>query len=126
MWVQRPEYELVNTPRFTVPDWAHVAADRLRLIAGDGQLAGGARIVATPGHTPGHQSVVVSDEEHVTVLAGQCCSTCAEYIDHEPTAADVHDDSWLAAARRSIERLHRFDPDVVHLAHDRSVWRRAP
>jgi len=126
VWTQRAEYELVDTPRFTVPDWALVTESRLRLIDGDEHLADGVRIVATPGHTPGHQSLVVDDGERVTVLAGQCCYDCSEFADHQPAVADLHDESWLPAARQSIERLHSFAPDAVHLTHDRSIWRKHP
>lgn len=124
VWAQRSEYDLVDTPRFTVPEWAHVADDRLRSIDGDEQLADGVRIVATPGHTPGHQSIVVDDGDRVTVLGGQCCYDCYEFGGNSPAVADVHDDSWLPAARRSVARLRSLDPDVAHFSHDRSIWRR--
>ncbi len=124
VYVQRSEHELIESPGFTIPDWARVASDRLRLVDGDEVLAEGVRVVATPGHTPGHQSLVVDDGEVVTVVAGQCCYNCAEFAAVDPAVTDLHDESWLMSARASIERLQSFEPDVVHLAHDPTVYRR--
>jgi len=45
---------------------------RLRLIKGDYELYSGIRILHTPGHTPGTQSVCVDTETGKTVIAGQC------------------------------------------------------
>jgi len=42
------------------------AAGRLEILDGDAGLSPGVRAVATPGHTPGHQSVLVADELLVT------------------------------------------------------------
>ena len=39
---------------------------------------------------------------------------------------DVHDESWMAPACESIERLMSFDPDVVQLSHDRAIWSKQP
>lgn len=118
VYAQRSEYELVDTPHFTVPDWARVEPDRLRLVDGDITLAPGVRLVATPGHTPGHQSLVIDHGEHATVLAGQCCYTCAEFAANDPAVADLHDEAWLSTARESIGRLQAVGADVVHLSHD--------
>jgi N-acyl homoserine lactone hydrolase len=124
--VQRQEYDLIQAPRFTISEWARIDLDRLRLIDGDETLAEGVRIVATPGHTPGHQSLVVEHGGVTTLIAGQPCYTCAEFAARDLDPADAHDESWIRVARDSLARLHSFEPDVVHLAHDRHVHRRTP
>lgn len=126
VWVQAAEYELIETPRFTIAEWARVPAARRRTIDGDADMADGVRIVATPGHTPGHQSVVIDDDRGRTVLAGQCCYTCEAYVERRADPTNVHDDGWLDISVSSLERLHGLDPDTVHLSHDRSSFRRAP
>ncbi|WP_290865725.1 MBL fold metallo-hydrolase [Hamadaea sp.] len=42
------------------------AAGQLDLLDGDSRLAPGIEVIATPGHTPGHQSVLVHDRLLVT------------------------------------------------------------
>lgn len=123
VWAQTAEYQLVDTPRYTIADWATVDPDRLRLIDGDAELAEGVRIIATPGHTPGHQAMFVDADGATTVLAGQCCYTCGEFTAGSPVAEDVHDETGIASGRASIERLKSLRPDVVHLSHDRAVWK---
>lgn len=124
VWTQSAEYEMVDAPRYTIAEWATTEVDRLRLIDGDADLADGVRIISTPGHTPGHQSMLVQSDDVTTVIGGQCCYTCAEFTAGCPVVEDVHDESWLGVGRAAIERIKSFDPDVVHLAHDEMAWRR--
>lgn len=45
---------------------------KIRLIRGDYELFPGIRILSTPGHTPGTQSICVDTKEGKTVIPGQC------------------------------------------------------
>jgi glyoxylase-like metal-dependent hydrolase (beta-lactamase superfamily II) len=44
--------------------------DQLRLLSGDTSLPGPVRVVATPGHTPGHQSVLVTSADRTLAVTG--------------------------------------------------------
>ncbi|NUT06402.1 MAG: MBL fold metallo-hydrolase [Hamadaea sp.] len=57
--------QTADFPRFAFAEQL-TAAGQLDLLDGDARLAPGIEIVATPGHTPGHQSVLVSDQLLVT------------------------------------------------------------
>jgi glyoxylase-like metal-dependent hydrolase (beta-lactamase superfamily II) len=46
-----------------------------RPVDGGETLAPGVRIMPAPGHTPGHQSVLVSSAEETVVITGTCWST---------------------------------------------------
>lgn len=46
---------------------------------GDWQIAGGVRIISTPGHTPGHRSVVVDADEGRIVICAQAAYTPADF-----------------------------------------------
>jgi N-acyl homoserine lactone hydrolase len=117
--VQRAEAEVAaSEARYTVPEWAAVAPDRLHLVDGDTELVPGVRLLATPGHTPGHQSVVIDTEGGRVVLGAQCAFRADEVHTGEPSAANVHDPSWEAAARASLTRVRDLAPCVVELSHD--------
>jgi N-acyl homoserine lactone hydrolase len=80
-------------------------------------------VLPTPGHTAGHQSVVVCCEDGSVVLAGQAHDTATEF------AADLR--AAVARGGRSnvvvppylawMDRLLAFDPRRIVFAHDLSV-----
>ena len=55
--VQAAEWAVAHTTDHTILEWIDFPAADYRLIDGDHDLWPGIRIVATPGHTPGHQSL---------------------------------------------------------------------
>jgi glyoxylase-like metal-dependent hydrolase (beta-lactamase superfamily II) len=79
--------------------------------------AGDVRIVATPGHTPGHVSVVLAEDDGFVLFAGD-----ASYDERLMLAGAVDGVAPdPAVARATIERIRRFagDERVVYLpAHD--------
>jgi glyoxylase-like metal-dependent hydrolase (beta-lactamase superfamily II) len=84
------------------------AAGRLRLLDGDTPLRDGARAVATPGHTPGHQSVLVADGRETVLVAGDLLVHAVQLL--HPEVAYVYEvDPEMA--RRSRERM--LDPGAA-------------
>ena len=122
VWVTAEEVEAAAQPMYTVPQWAAIDADRLRLSRDDTEVADGVRLLHTPGHTPGHQSVAVQTTLGLEIVAGQTCYSCAEFDSDAPMVADMHDDSWLVAGTESLRRLQALTADVCHFSHDRSTW----
>ena len=120
--VQAAERAVATQPGYTVPEWLALPEERWRVADGDAQLADGLRVVATPGHTPGHQSVVVAAGDDVVVLGGQCAYTAAEFAAGRVDPGDVHDPSWHDAAVESLRRLRALRPGRVLFAHDRAEW----
>jgi glyoxylase-like metal-dependent hydrolase (beta-lactamase superfamily II) len=90
------------------------AADRLRLLDGDTPLRDGARVVATPGHTPGHQSVLVADGRELALVTGDLLVHAVQLL--HPEVAYAYDvDPKMA--RRSRERmLDRRDASTLYVA----------
>lgn len=121
VYVQATEFEAAQTPGYTVPDWAAIPDDRLRLAHGDEEIAEGISLLSTPGHSPGHQSVLVEAKGERVVLAAQCAFRAAELRTGEPVASNCHHDDWRVAARDSLERLRALAPFAAHLSHDPEV-----
>lgn len=85
---------------------------------GDGAL----RLVSTPGHSPGHISVVARLSEGELVLAGDAAPSLANI--EEQRLGLLFDDEHLF--RRSLRELHRYlaaTPDaLVICSHDADLW----
>ena len=119
--VQATEFEAAKAPGYTVPDWAEVPKDRLRLVHGDEDIADGIRLLSTPGHSPGHQSVVIEAGDERVVLAAQCAYRADELRSGQLAASNLHDEAWMDAARDSLRHLRSFAPFTAHLSHDLEI-----
>jgi N-acyl homoserine lactone hydrolase len=121
-YVQPLEWEIAHTTDHTILEWVDFPGGRYRQVAGDHDLVDGIRVIATPGHTPGHQSLLVDTAEGPTVLAGQACYTIGEWIGD---ARDLEGRTGApdpAAYDRSIEVLRALAPVRVMFGHDRRQW----
>jgi glyoxylase-like metal-dependent hydrolase (beta-lactamase superfamily II) len=77
-------------------------------------------ILSTPGHTAGHQSVLVDTDEGGVLLAGQAVYSLAEYEGREPLEAT--DPSYA----KSVELLRSLNARRVFVSHDARVWDAEP
>jgi N-acyl homoserine lactone hydrolase len=124
VWVRADEVEAARTEGYTVPEWATIPPERLRLAADGEEIASGVRLVATPGHTPGHQSVVVTDRDgNYHIVAGQCCHSGKEWAAGAPAATDMYDPGLVRAGIDSLERLLELAPVAVFFSHDPDPYR---
>jgi glyoxylase-like metal-dependent hydrolase (beta-lactamase superfamily II) len=86
------------------------------------ELAGfGIDVVATPGHSPGHQSLVVDQADGPTILTGQAVYGIDEWTG-APGREGASSARDRAAYDRSVRRLRDVDPVRVLFAHDRRPW----
>lgn len=114
--LQRAEFDALDALnpqlRETLTD-PLAAAGRLRLLDGDTPLRAG-RAVATPGHTPGHQSVLVTDGRERALVTGDLLVHALQLLHTELAYSHEADPE---AARRSRERmLGRETATTLHLA----------
>ena len=124
VWVRADEVEATRTEGYTVPEWARIPPGRLRLAGDDEEIAAGVRLVATPGHTPGHQSVVITEPDGAhQVVAGQCCHSGREWAAGAPAATDMHDPGLVGAGIDSLQRLRALAPVTVFFSHDPNPYR---
>jgi glyoxylase-like metal-dependent hydrolase (beta-lactamase superfamily II) len=77
-------------------------AHRLEVIDGATRLASGVTVIHTPGHTPGHQSVLIRSQDIELVLAGDVLVHPLQLVN--PSLEYSHE-SDPAAARETRQRL---------------------
>jgi N-acyl homoserine lactone hydrolase len=123
VYVQALEVEAAKQPYYTDPTWALVPSTQLRSVKGDEDLADGVRLMATPGHTVGHQSVVVQGGGTLVVIAAQSVWSVSEFDTMEPNDSNIEDESLREAAADSIRRLRSLKPSVAFFSHDPHVYR---
>lgn len=71
--LQRAEIDAIEATSPRLVDWLLTplrATDQLSAVDGDAPLAAGLRVFATPGHTPGHQSVLLTAEDDTMLFTG--------------------------------------------------------
>ena len=125
IYVQPAEWEVAHTTEHTILEWIDFPGARYIQVEGDHELFAGIRVIATPGHTPGHQSLVVDAADGRTIIAGQAVYTAGEWAG-DPSAREGRSSAPdTAAYDRSIQRLRALGPGCVLFGHDRGQWRRS-
>ncbi len=112
IYVQSAEREAARAEGYTVRELVDFAGARYELAGGDFTLEDGIEVLATPGHTPGHQSVVVRGENGPIVLAGHAVGSRLEWERKEPPSENS------PTATHSAERLRLLHPAKVYFSHD--------
>jgi glyoxylase-like metal-dependent hydrolase (beta-lactamase superfamily II) len=124
--VQTQELEAAHTPNYTALAWVDFPGARYAEHDGDYEIADGIQVLATKGHTIGHQAVSLQTMDGRIILAGQAIYSrdeCA-FIDRNgklPPDEPPEPGEYLNSALRLI-RMH---PLEIHFSHDSKVWRRA-
>jgi N-acyl homoserine lactone hydrolase len=122
-YIQRSELDRARSEKSDVSEWFDFAGARFELVDGDAQIAEGVRVVATPGHTVGHQSVIVDTPDGGAVMIGDAAYTADIY--QQADNADLSE--WRGqfsdrvAWSDSLHRLHGMQPHSVHFCHDTKV-----
>jgi N-acyl homoserine lactone hydrolase len=102
-----------------------IAANRFEHVDGAAEILPGVHLLPTPGHTAGHQSLVVAQPDGSVVVAGQSHDTATQYGADQLAwrAHRYHHGQPIPEVPEWVDILQQFDPRVVYFAHDHSVWR---
>jgi N-acyl homoserine lactone hydrolase len=112
-----------QTQDYTLPEL--IEGTRFETVSGQVEMLPGVFLIPTPGHTAGHQSLIVRRPDGAVIVAGQSHDTASQYAADQlawQAQRDAHSQS-LPAIPDWIDALQQFDPRLVFFAHDRSVWR---
>jgi len=103
IYVQRREREAARTEDYTIPEWVEFEGATYVQLEGEHEVLPGVRVVPTPGHSPGHQSVLIETDAGLAVVAGDVAYTWSEFDDPANEAAAM---------------LSGLDPKRIWLAHE--------
>jgi N-acyl homoserine lactone hydrolase len=123
---QRSELDAARGPDYTLPELVDAPGLRYELLDGESEVLPGVFVIPTPGHTAGHQSVVVRRGDGTVIVAGQSHDTATQFS-ADALAVRAHREGHAreglpALPREWLARLLAFDPAAVHFAHDHAVW----
>jgi N-acyl homoserine lactone hydrolase len=117
-YVQRAELLRAQREASELYEWFSFASARWELLDGDTEIVPGVSVVATPGHTVGHQCVVVSGSD---LLIGDAAYTPAVYADPALGERIPGQAADVAAFGSSLGRLRELAPERVHFCHHTDV-----
>ena len=119
--VQRSELERARRESPDLADWFDFAGARFELLDGDTEIVPGLSVLTTPGHTAGHQSVVIQGADGDDLLIGDAAYTPRLYSGPDdqklPPGQAADRDAWEA----SRGRIRASGAARVHFCHHTDV-----
>lgn len=124
IFTQRVELEAAGGPSYTLPELVDAPGITYEVLDGPSEILKGIHVMPTPGHTQGHQSVVIHRADGTVVVAGQSHDTATAFGGDALAARALRDlqDDDLPVPPEWVEHLLALDPRRVVFAHDRAVW----
>jgi N-acyl homoserine lactone hydrolase len=124
-YVQRAELSRAERESPELYDWFGFMNARFELLDGDAEVLPGLEVIATPGHTAGHQCVVVrGDGDAFDLLIGDAAYTPRIYADPGSDRLPAGQASDVAVWRDSVRRIRSLGPERVHFCHHTDVVHR--
>jgi glyoxylase-like metal-dependent hydrolase (beta-lactamase superfamily II) len=122
--VQRAELADARGPEYTLPALVDFAGATYEVLDGEAEIRPGLWVIPTPGHTAGHQSLVVRQPDGTVVLAGQVTDTTSGFTNMTLARRAARDglEPPLPPYPDWLDRLLAFDPRRVVFAHDAAEW----
>jgi N-acyl homoserine lactone hydrolase len=124
-YVQRAELSRAERESPELYDWFGFMNARFELLDGDAEVLPGLEVIATPGHTAGHQCVVVRGQHDAfDLLIGDAAYTPRIYADPGADRLPAGQASDVAVWRDSVRRIRSLGPERVHFCHHTDVVHR--
>jgi N-acyl homoserine lactone hydrolase len=121
-YVQRAELDRAKRESPELYDWFDFMNATFELLDGDAEVLPGLAVIATPGHTAGHQSVVVQSADGTPdLLIGDAAYTPRQYSGPPGEELPPGQASDLAAWQDSLRRIRSMSPARVHFCHHTDV-----
>lgn len=104
-------------PECGKPEWTD-ALGKLELLDGDGEILPGIRVILTPGHSPGSQTVLVETSQGLHLLTGDFIALMDSYTNRIPNAIVNNLDEWYS----SYDKVHSLAAARVLPGHDPIIF----
>ncbi|MBU2662087.1 MBL fold metallo-hydrolase [Actinoplanes bogorensis] len=118
VFAQRAELALARAPEsHTLPELVDHPGATIEPVDGEAEIMPGVRLLPTPGHTEGHQSVVITRRDGTLIVAGQSHDNASQF-----TTDALNHQTGVAAPPAWLPRLLALDPRQILFAHDNAVW----
>jgi glyoxylase-like metal-dependent hydrolase (beta-lactamase superfamily II) len=121
-YVQRVELDRAKRESPQLYDWFDFMNARFELLDGDAEVLPGLSVIATPGHTAGHQCVVArTGDGNTDVMIGDAAYTPRLYLGAPDEDLPDGQASDPAAWKRSLQRIRSTGAGRVHFCHHTDV-----
>ena len=121
-YVQRAELQRAERESPELYAWFDFMNARFELLDGDAEVLPGLSVIATPGHTAGHQSALVqSADDAGDLLIGDAAYTPRQYAGPPAAELPAGQASDPQAWRASLERIRAVAPERVHFCHHTDI-----
>jgi N-acyl homoserine lactone hydrolase len=105
-----------------VSDALALSSKAYRIVHGEYELLAGVRLIPTPGHTPGHQSMAIDTPYGRLVLLGQAARTASEFAGWVYASTAAGDTAVEHQQPDWLPHVLSLEPSRVALAHDLATW----
>ncbi len=121
-YVQRAELDRAKREAPELCDWFGFMNAKFELLDGDAEVLPGLSVITTPGHTAGHQCVVVQAGDGAPdLLIGDAAYTPRQYLGPPGEDLPSGQASDLAAWQDSLQRIRSTGAARVHFCHHTDV-----
>ncbi|AJS58409.1 quorum-quenching N-acyl homoserine lactonase AiiA [Paenibacillus sp. IHBB 10380] len=118
IYVQKAELEAaINNPNYAPPECIQPDL-QYHPIEGDYEVAPGIQLLFTPGHSPGHQSVLVTTEKSGPVLLTIDLAYTQENYEHLVPFASSDFELAIQSIRNMKQKAQEIRPSLIFFGHD--------
>jgi N-acyl homoserine lactone hydrolase len=119
--VQRTELDRAKREARELYDWFAFLDARWELLDGDTEIVPGLSVITTPGHTVGHQCVLIATADGQDLLIGDAAYTPRQFAGPPDEDLPPGQAADPVAWRGSLGRIKSLAPARVHFCHHTDV-----
>jgi N-acyl homoserine lactone hydrolase len=121
-YVQRAELDSARRESGWLAEWFDFMGARFELLDGDAEVVPGVSVITTPGHTVGHQCVVVRGGDGAPdLLIGDAAYTPRQYQARPDAKLPPGQASDVASWWGSLDRIRSTGAGQIHFCHHTDV-----